>query len=103
MNVLRASDITEAMEVFSEKCKKLDNMREPFVNTMLKPLLQRIIEQETALETALEGRRNPVEIVYSDHTDYGSTGTKNYVDYTVTQNIGKKECCVQDGRCTFDE
>jgi len=21
----------------------------------------------------------------------------------VTQNIGKKECCVQDGRCTFDE
>ena len=21
----------------------------------------------------------------------------------VTQNIGKRECCVQDGRCTFDE
>lgn len=21
----------------------------------------------------------------------------------VTQNIGKKECSVQDGRCTFDE
>ena len=21
----------------------------------------------------------------------------------VTQNIGKKECCEQDGRCTFDE
>ncbi len=40
---------------------------------------------------------NDVEIVYSDHTDYGSTGTKNYVDYTVTQNIGKKECSVQEG------
>ena len=103
MNVLKASDITEAMEVFSEKCKKLDNMREPFVNTMLKPLLQRIIEQETALETALEGRRNPVEIAYSDHSDYGSTGAKNYVDYTATQNIEKKECCEQEGRCTFDE
>lgn len=39
---------------------------------------------------------NDVEIAYSDHTDYGSTGTKNYVDYTVTQNIGKKECCEQN-------
>ncbi len=38
---------------------------------------------------------NDVEIAYSDHTDYGSTGAKNYVDYTATQNIGKKECCVQ--------
>ena len=93
MNVLRASDITQRTAVFSDECKKLDNMREPFVNTMLKPLLQRIIKQETALED----RRNPVEIAYSDHTDYGSTGTKNYVDSTGTQNIWKKECCEQDG------
>ena len=39
---------------------------------------------------------NDVGIVYSDHTDNGSTGAKNYVDYTVTQNIGKKECCVRN-------
>ena len=32
MNVLKASDITEAMEVFSEKCKKLDNMRDELLN-----------------------------------------------------------------------
>lgn len=92
MSVPKASDITEAMEVFRQRCRALDVIREPFVNTMLKPLLQRIIEQEKGLED----RRNPVEIAYSDHTDYGSTGTKNYVDYTVTQNIGKKECSVQN-------
>ncbi len=46
MRNLKASEIIEAMEVFSEKCKKLDNMRESFLNTLLKSLLQRIIEQE---------------------------------------------------------
>ena len=46
MSVLKASDITEAMEVFRQRCRALDVIREPFVNTMLKPLLQRIIEQE---------------------------------------------------------
>ena len=76
MSVLKASDITEAMEVFSQRCRALDVKLEPFVNTMRKPLLQRIIEQEKGLED----RRNPVEIAYSDHTDY-----------------------TQDGRCTFDE
>jgi len=70
MRNLKASDITEAMEVFSEKCKKLDNMRESFVNTMLKPLLQRI------------------EKIKEEEN---------------TQNIEKKECSEQVGRCTFDE
>ena len=74
MRNLKASDITEAMEVFSEKCKKLDNMRESFVNTMLKPLLQRILKDIEKIK-----------------------GEEN------TQNIEKKECSEQVGRCTFDE
>ena len=51
------------------------------------------------------------KIIYAAGTDYGFR-LLDYVDYTdykqsielyVTQNIGKKECFVQDGRCTFDE
>ncbi len=80
MSVLKVSEITEAMEVFRQRCRALDATRDALTNTILKSLLQTIIEQEKALETALEDRRNPVEIAYSDHIDY-----------------------TQDGRCTFDE
>jgi len=66
MRNLKASEIIEAMEIFSEKCKKLDNMRDELLN-MFASLLQRIKEEEN------------------------------------TQNIGKKECFVQERRCTFDE
>ena len=64
MRNLKASEIIEAMEIFSEKCKKLDNMRDELLN-MFASLLQRIFEH--------------------------------------TQNIEKKECSEQVGRCTFDE
>ena len=73
MNVLKASDITEAMEIFSEKCKKLDNMRCELFN-LYGSLLQRILKD--------------IEKIKEEEN---------------TQNIGKKECSVQDGKCTFDE
>ena len=73
MNVLKASDITEAMEVFSEKCKKLDNMRCELLS-MYGSLLQRILKD--------------IEKIKEEEN---------------TQNIEKKECSEQVGRCTFDE
>ena len=45
MRNLKASEIIEAMEIFSEKCKKLDNMRDELLN-MFVSLLQRIKEEE---------------------------------------------------------
>ena len=45
MRNLKASEIIEAMEIFSEKCKKLDNMRDELLN-MFASLLQRIKEEE---------------------------------------------------------
>ena len=69
MNVLKASDITEAMEVFSEKCKKLDNMRDELLNGIFAPLLQGIVEHAKEIEKIKEEEN--------------------------TQNIGKKECSVQ--------
>ena len=68
MNVLKASDITEAMEVSSEKCKKLDNMRDELLNVISAPLLQRIVEHAKEIEKIKEEED--------------------------AQNIGKKECCV---------
>ena len=72
MNVLKASDITEAMEVSSEKCKKLDNMRDELLNVIFAPLLQRIVEHAKEIEKIKEEEED-------------------------AQNIGKKECCEQDG------
>ena len=43
MRNLKASEIIEAMEIFSEKCKKLDNMRCKLLN-MYGSLLQRILK-----------------------------------------------------------
>ena len=43
MRNLKASEIIEAMEIFSEKCKKLDNMRDELLN-MFVSLLQRILK-----------------------------------------------------------
>ena len=34
-----------------------------------------------------------------EHVFHGYMSAYSYA----TQNIGKKECCVQGGRCTFDE
>ena len=46
---LKASEIIEAMEIFSEKCKKLDNMRDELLN-MFASLLQRIFEHTKDIE-----------------------------------------------------
>ena len=67
MRNLKASEIIEAMEIFSEKCKKLDNMRCELLN-MYGSLLQRILKD--------------IEKIKEEEN---------------TQNIGKKECSVQDG------
>lgn len=49
MRELKASEIIEAMKIFSERCKKLDNMRDEFLN-MIASLLQRIIERSKDIE-----------------------------------------------------
>ena len=71
MNVLRASDITQRTAVFSDKCKKLDNMRDELLNVIFAPLLQRIVEHAKEIEKIKEEED--------------------------AQNIGKKECCEQKG------
>lgn len=43
MRNLKASEIIEAMEIFSEKCKKLDNLRDELLN-MFASLSQRILK-----------------------------------------------------------
>ena len=76
MRYLKASEIIEAMKIFNEKCKKLDNMRDELLN-MFASLLQRIFEHTKDIEKIKEEEN--------------------------TQNIEKKECSEQVGRCTFDE
>lgn len=66
MRNLKASEIIEAMEIFSEKCKKLDNMRDELLN-MFASLLQRILKD--------------IEKIKEEEN---------------TQNIEKKECSEQD-------
>ena len=44
MRYLKASEIIEAMKIFNEKCKKLDNMRDDLLN-MYDSLLQRILSR----------------------------------------------------------
>lgn len=73
MRDIKASEIIEAMEIFSEKCKKLNNMRCELLN-MFVSLLQRILKD--------------IEKIKEEEN---------------TQNIEKKECSEQNGRCTFDE
>ena len=73
MRDIKASEIIEAMKIFNEKCKKLDNMRDDLLN-MYDSLLQRILKD--------------IEKIKEEEN---------------TQNIEKKECSEQDGRCTFDE
>lgn len=72
----KSSEIIEAMKIFSERCKKLDNMRDEFLN-MIASLLQRIIERSKDIEKIKEEEN--------------------------AQNIRKKKCCVQNGEYTFDE
>ena len=72
MNVLKASDITQRTAVFSDECKKLDNMRDELLNGIFAHLLQGIVEHAKEIEKIKEEEED-------------------------TQNIGKKECCVQDG------
>lgn len=43
MRDTKASEIIEAMKIFNEKCKKLDNMRDDLLN-MFVSLLQRILK-----------------------------------------------------------
>ena len=69
MNVLKASDITQRTAVFSDECKKLDNMRDELLNVIFAPLLQGIVEHAKEIEKIKE--------------EEGA------------QNIGKKECCEQ--------
>ena len=69
MNVLKASDITQRTAVFSDECKKLDNMRDELLNVIFAPLLQGIVEHAKEIEKIKE--------------EEGA------------QNIGKKECSVQ--------
>jgi len=45
-SVLKASDIIEVMKVYRQRCSTADVTLESFLNTLLKSLLQRIIEQE---------------------------------------------------------
>ena len=77
MNVLKASDITQRTAVFSDECKKLDNMRDELLNGIFAHLLQGIVEHAKEIEKIKEEED--------------------------AQNTGKKDCCVQGGRCTFDE
>ena len=70
MNVLKASDITQRTAVFSDECKKLDNMRDELLNVIFAPLLQGIVEHAKEIEKIKEEED--------------------------AQNIGKKECCVQN-------
>ena len=77
MSILKASDITQRTAVFSDECKKLDNMRDELLNGIFAHLLQGIVEHAKEIEKIKEEED--------------------------AQNIGKKECCEQDGRCTFDE
>lgn len=66
MRNLKASEIIEAMKIFSEKCKKLDNLRDELLN-MFASLSQRILKD--------------IEKIKEEEN---------------TQNIGKKECSEQD-------
>lgn len=70
MNVLKASDITQRTAVFSDECKKLDNMRDELLNVIFAPLLQGIVEHAKEIEKIKEEEED-------------------------AQNIGKKECSVQ--------
>ena len=71
MSVLKASDITQRTAVFSDKCKKLDNMRDE-LNGIFAHLLQGIVEHAKEIEQIKEEEED-------------------------AQNIGKKECCEQEG------
>ena len=78
MSVLKASDITQRTAVFSDECKKLDNMRDELLNAIFALCLRGIVKHAKEIEKIKEEEED-------------------------AQNIGKRECCVQDGRCTFDE
>jgi hypothetical protein len=71
MSVLKASDITQRTAVFSEECKKLDNMRDELLNVIFAPLLRGIVEHAKEIEKIKEEEED-------------------------AQSIVKKECCVQN-------
>ena len=67
MSVLKASDITQRTAVFSDECKKLDNMRDELLNGIFAHLLRGIVEHAKEIEKIKEEED--------------------------AQNIGEKECC----------
>ena len=67
MSVLKASDITQRTAVFSDECKKFDNMRDELLNAIFAPLLRGIVEHAKEIEKIKEEED--------------------------AQNIGEKECC----------
>ena len=69
MSVLKASDITQRTAVFSDECKKLDNMRDELLTVIFAHLLRGIVGHAKAIEKIKEKD---------------------------AQNIGKKECSVQE-------
>jgi hypothetical protein len=71
MSVLKASDITQRTAVFSEECKKLDNMRDELLNVIFAPLLRGIVEHAKEIEKIKEEEED-------------------------AESIGKEECCVQN-------
>ena len=71
MSVLKASDITQRTAVFSDECKKLDNMRNELSNVIFAHLLRGIVEHAKEIEKIKEEEEN-------------------------AQNIGEKECCEQN-------
>ena len=70
MSVLKASDITQRTAVFSNECKKLDNMRDELLNGIFAHLLRGIVEHAKEIEKIKEEED--------------------------AQNIGEKECCEQE-------
>ena len=62
MKVLKASDITQRTAVFSDECKKLDNMRDELLNVIFAPLLQRIVEHAKEIEKIKEEEENAQNI-----------------------------------------